>query len=48
MTVPEGNTLVGWEGAAGYIEGCYVGGGTQIYVEGVPVDWVRTIPAPWA
>jgi hypothetical protein len=48
VTVPEGAVLSGWEGAATYQGGFYVGGGTQIYLSAVPEEWVTTIPAAWA
>ncbi len=47
LTVAEGQTLTGWIGNAGYVEGFYIGGGQQVWIPSVPTGWVTTGPVPW-
>ncbi|MGN6187011.1 MAG: RHS repeat-associated core domain-containing protein, partial [Thermoanaerobaculia bacterium] len=44
MTVPPGQSLIGFEGPA-RAQGPYLGGGNQIYIPGVPREW--TVMGPW-
>jgi hypothetical protein len=43
INVPEGASLVGWEGNAAYVNGFYIGGGQQTYLPIVPESWITTI-----
>ena len=45
LTVPKGQSLIGFEGSARG-QGWYLGGGNQLYVPGVPAEWSTLEPWP--
>ena len=45
LTVPKGQSLIGFEGPARG-QGWYLGGGNQLYVPGVPPQWTTLEPWP--
>jgi len=45
LTVPKGQSLIGFEGPARG-QGWYLGGGNQLYVPGVPSEWTTLEPWP--
>jgi len=43
--VPKGQSIIGFEGPVRG-QGWYVGGGNQLYVPGVPLEWSTLEPWP--